>query len=124
MTQQLDIQVWRKSLPSRTHPDRNEDLGWSARNKMAHAVIDGMGGIRRKVEGREIGGEHAAGIIGQTLAARLEDLPLDFSVSEAKDLLAAVVAEANARIYKELNAGGQVPADQIPEGKGAEDVMV
>jgi serine/threonine-protein phosphatase Stp1 len=124
MTEQLSVKVWSKSTPSRTHPERNEDLAWSAANGVAHAVVDGMGGVRRKVDGGEIGGEHAAAMIGKVLEAHLEGLPTDLSASDARELLSVVVSEANERIYKELNASGQVPPEQIPEGKTAEDVMV
>src|SRR5438445_11542622 len=117
MTQQLSVRMWSKSLPSRTHPERNEDLAWSAANRVAHAVVDGMGGVRRQVEGREIGGEHAARIIGEVLQARLQDLPRTLSIEEARELLGVVVAEADARIYNELNAAGEIPNEQIPVGK-------
>jgi serine/threonine protein phosphatase PrpC len=119
----LNLRVWTKTLPSRTHPERNEDLAWSAKNSMAHAVIDGMGGSRRVVDGKEIGGEHAAVMLGKVLDERLRDLPSDLSVSAARELLSAVVAEGGERIYREVNAEGQIPPEQIPEGKTAEDVM-
>lgn len=118
-----EIKTWVKSTPSRTHPDRNEDAYWSARNGMAHAVIDGMGGSRRVVNGKEIGGEHAAAGLRATLDARLQDLPPALSVTAARELLSAVVAEAGASIYREVNANGQIPPEQIPDGKTAEDVM-
>src|SRR6476659_7770174 len=116
MIQQLSIRVWSKSLPSRSHPDRNEDLAWSAANHIAHAVVDGMGGVRRQVEGSEIGGEHAAAMIGEALKAHLEDLPSNLAATDARELLSVAVTEADERIYKELNAGGQIPPEQIPEG--------
>jgi serine/threonine protein phosphatase PrpC len=115
--------VWSKSLPSRSHLERNEDLAWSAKNGVAHAAIDGMGGSRRKVGDREIGGEHAAGILGEVLEARLGNLPLDLSVPAARQLLTAVVAEAGERIFRELNASGNIPPEQILPGKTAEDMM-
>src|SRR4051812_11900795 len=93
-----------KSLPSRTHPDRNEDTYWSARNNIAHAVIDGMGGSRRVVNGKEIGGEHAAAGLRATLEDRLQELPTNVSVSAAREILAAVIAEGNARVYRDVNA--------------------
>ncbi|MFL5733411.1 MAG: PP2C family protein-serine/threonine phosphatase [Chloroflexia bacterium] len=124
MTDLQYIKLWSKSLPSRLHPERNEDLAWSAANRVAHAVVDGMGGVRRKVEGGEIGGENAAHIIGEVLKAHLEDLPTTLSADDAKELLRVVVSDANDRIFRELNASGQIPPDQIPEGKTAEDVMV
>ncbi|HST04936.1 MAG TPA: protein phosphatase 2C domain-containing protein [Chloroflexia bacterium] len=118
-----EIKTWVKSTPSGTHPERNEDAYWSARNGMAHAVIDGMGGSRRVVNGKEIGGEHAAAGLRATLDARLQDLPPTLSISAARELLSAVVAEAGANVYREVNASGQIPPEQIPEGKTAEDVM-
>jgi serine/threonine protein phosphatase PrpC len=117
------IKIWVKSTPSATHLDRNEDAYWSARNGMAHAVIDGMGGSRRVVNGKEIGGEHAAAGVRATLDARLQDSPATLSVSAARELLSAVVAEAGANVYRDVNAGGQIPPEQIPAGKTAEDVM-
>jgi protein phosphatase len=124
MSDALNVRVWSKSVPSRSHPERDEDLAWSAANGQAHAVVDGMGGSRRVVAGREIGGEHAARVIGEALAARLQDLPAAVSVDEARDLLTVVVREAGARIFRELNESGQIPASEIPAGKTAEDVMV
>src|SRR3954452_19131376 len=78
------VRVWQKSLPSRTHLDHDEDLGWSAANGMAHVVVDGMGSARRRVAGREIGGEHAAGLIGTVLDARLQGLPSTLAVPAAR----------------------------------------
>lgn len=124
MSDVLTVRVWSKSVPSRTHPERDEDLAWSAANRQAHAVVDGMGGSRRVVAGREIGGEHAAQVIGAVLAARLADLPPTVPVETARDLLGLVVREAGARIYRELNESGQIPPGEIPAGKTAEDVMV
>src|SRR5262249_31961557 len=92
-------------------------------NGVAHAVIDGMGGSRRVVNGKEIGGEHAAAMLGKVLDERLQSLPPDLSVKAARELLSVVVAEGGERIYKEVNAGGQGPPQQIPRGKTAEDVM-
>ncbi|HUS17937.1 MAG TPA: protein phosphatase 2C domain-containing protein [Chloroflexia bacterium] len=118
------VRTWTKSLPSRTHLDRDEDLAWSAPNGVAHVVIDGMGSARRQVAGREIGGEHAARLIGEVLSARLSALPDDLGIPDARQLLIAVVQEAGARIFHELNSAGQIAPDQIPAGRTAEDVMV
>jgi len=123
MPGRFEVRAWTKSLPSREHPDRNEDRAWSARNGVAHAVIDGMGGSRRVVNGREIGGEHAAAGLAAVLDERLQDLPSDLSITAARELLSVVVAEAGARVYQEVNASGQIPREQIPEGKTIEDVM-
>lgn len=112
-----------KSLPSRTHPDRNEDAYWSARNNIAHAVIDGMGGSRRVVNGKEIGGEHAAASLRATLEDRLQELPTNVSVAAAREILSAVIAEGNARVFHDVNNAGNIPPEQIPEGKTAEQVM-
>ena len=91
MPDSFNVRVWTKSLPSRTHPERNEDLAWSSTNGVAHAVIDGMGGSRRVVNGKEIGGEHAAAMLGKALDERLQSLPPDLSVQAARELLAVVV---------------------------------
>ncbi len=115
--------IWVKSTPSRAHPERNEDAYWSAHNGLAHAVIDGMGGSRRVVNGKEIGGEHAAAILRATLDDRLQDLPNNVSVSAAREILSAVIAQGDARVFHEINAGGDIPPEQIPEGKTAGDVM-
>jgi serine/threonine protein phosphatase PrpC len=90
---------------------------------MAHAVIDGMGGSRRVVNGREIGGEHAAAALAATLKERLSDLPPTLSVQAARELLTIVVTEGGARIFRDVNASGQIPPEQIPEGRTAEEVM-
>src|SRR3954470_7421938 len=124
MTEAFNARVWKKTLPSRSHPERDEDLAWSAANSIAHAVIDGMGGSRRLVAGREIGGEHAAATIGEVLSARLENLPEDLGVSAARELLSVAVTEAGGRIFRELNEEGNISPTEIPEGKNAEDVMV
>ncbi len=123
MPDSFNVRVWTKSLPSRTHLERNEDLAWSSTNGVAHAVIDGMGGSRRVVDGKEIGGEHAAAMLGKVLDERLQSLPPDLSVTAARELLHVVVAEGGERVYKEVNAQGQIPPEQIPDGKTAEDVM-
>ncbi len=117
------VRVWAKSLPSLEHPERNEDLAWSSNNGIANAVIDGMGGSRRVVAGKEVGGEHAAAGLGAVLDERLQNLPADLSATAARELLQVVVAEAGARVFKEVNASGQIPPEQIPEGKTSEDVM-
>ncbi len=56
MPDQPTLRVWSKSVPSLTHPDRDEDLAWTAANEVAYAAVDGMGSARRKVVGGEIGG--------------------------------------------------------------------
>ena len=119
----IPVRTWAKSLPSRSHLERNEDAYWSARNGVAHAVIDGMGGSRRVVDGKEIGGEHAAAGLRAVLEERLQDLPNNVSISAARELLAAVIAEGNARVFREVNAEGNLPPEQIPEGKTADEVM-
>lgn len=123
MPDTFSVRVWTRTLPSREYPERNEDLAWSAANGVAHAVIDGMGGSRRVVGGQEIGGEHAAAGLGDILNQRLQDLPSDLTVTAARELLSVVVAEAGAKVYREVNASGQIPPEQIPEGKTAEELM-
>lgn len=117
------VRAWTKSVPSREHPERNEDAFWSAKNGAAHAVIDGMGGSRRVVDGKEVGGEHAAAGLVSVLDKRLQDLPFDLTPTAARELLSVVVAEAGSKVYREVNASGQIPPEQIPEGKSVEDVM-
>lgn len=119
----FNVRVWIKSLPSRGHPEHNEDLPWSSKNGIAHAVIDGMGGARRIVDGKEIGGEHAAAAIGQVLDTRLQDLPDDLSVTAARELLTIAVSEAGPKVFQEVNASGQIPNEQIPPGKTAHEAM-
>ncbi|MDQ6693177.1 MAG: protein phosphatase 2C domain-containing protein [Chloroflexota bacterium] len=117
------VHVWTKTVPSREHPARNEDLAWSSANNIAHAVIDGMGGSRRVVDGHDVGGEHAAAQLAAVLNERLQSLQDDLPATSARELLAVVVAEAGARIYNMVNASGLIPREQIPEGKTAEEVM-
>ena len=118
------VRVWQKSIPSRMHPERDEDLAWAADNGRALAVADGMGSARRQMGAEEIGGEHAAGLIRTVLDAHLQNLPSTLAAPAARDLLTAVVLEAGSRIFQELNAAGVILPAQIPEGKSAEDVMV
>src|SRR5690349_19029097 len=117
------VTQWIKTVPSREHPQRNEDLAWASRNEIAFAVIDGMGGSRRVVDGKEIGGEHAAAALATVLEERLQDLPSDLSITAARELLSVVVAEAGARIYETVNSSGQIPPEQVPQGKTADEVM-
>jgi serine/threonine protein phosphatase PrpC len=90
---------------------------------VAHAVVDGMGSVRRKTTEGEIGGEHAATIIAKALSERLDNLPADLTVQQARELLSVAVNEAGARVFHELNMSGEIPAELIPEGKSALDVM-
>lgn len=120
----LPVRVWAATLPSRLHPERNEDAYWSAPNGVCHAMIDGMGGSRRFVPGMgEIGGEHAAAVIVRVLAERLANVPPRISRPEARALLEEVVAEAGARVFGEVNDEGAIPPAQVPEGKAPLDVM-
>ncbi|HET7079879.1 MAG TPA: protein phosphatase 2C domain-containing protein [Chloroflexia bacterium] len=123
MTETNTVRVWSKSIPSRLHLDRDEDLAWSAANGLAHAVIDGMGSARRRTPYGEVGGEHAARMIGQVLDARLQNLPANLTVPAARELLAAVVREAGERVFHDVNAAGRIPPDEIPPGKTAGDVL-
>ncbi len=123
MPQSFNIRTWSKSLPSRDHPGHNEDLIWSARNGIAHAMIDGMGGARRIVDGKAVGGEHAAARIAEVLDVRLQDLPETLSVTAARELLAVAVAEAGPKVFQEVNASGQIPASQVPAGKTPHEAM-
>jgi serine/threonine protein phosphatase PrpC len=117
------VTQWIKTVPSREHPQRNEDLAWASRNGVAYAVIDGMGGSRRVVDGKEIGGEHAAAMLATVLEERLQDLPSDLPITSARELLSVVVAEAGARIYEKVNSSGQIPPEQVPQGKTVDEVM-
>lgn len=119
----FSVKVWAKSLPSRGHLERNEDWYWSAANGVAHAVIDGMGSARRVVDGKEIGGEHASRMIGKVFDERLQNLPYDLSIQAARELLSVAVDEAGKRVFRDVNASGQIPPEQIPEGKTSMDVM-
>jgi serine/threonine protein phosphatase PrpC len=121
--QSFHIRTWSKTLPSREHLDHNEDLIWSSRNGIAHVVIDGMGGARRIVDGKPVGGEHAAAKIAEVLDARLQDLPDTLSVTAARELLSVVVAEAGPRVFQEVNASGQIPPSEVPEGKTVMEAM-
>jgi protein phosphatase len=123
MPDSFTVRTWAKSLPSRGHPERNEDAYFSARNGMAHAVIDGMGSSRRVVNGREVGGEHAAAGLVAALNNRLQDLPSTIAAPAARELLTIAAAEAGETIFKEINASGNIPPDEVPEGKTANDVM-
>jgi protein phosphatase len=123
MPDNFNVSTWAKSLPSRSHPERNEDAYWSAKNGMAHAVIDGMGSSRRVVNGREIGGEHAAAHHAEALKNRLEDLPSTIAAPAARELLTIAAAEAGEATFNEINAAGNIPPDEVPEGKTAHDVM-
>ena len=123
MPDNFTVRTWAKSLPSRGHPERNEDAYFSARNGMAHAVIDGMGSSRRVVNGREVGGEHAAAGLVAALNNRLQDLPSTIAAPAARELLTIAAAEAGEDIFKEINASGNIPPEQVPEGRTANDVM-
>jgi serine/threonine protein phosphatase PrpC len=123
MPDNFNVRTWVKTLPSRAHPERNEDAYWSATNGMAHAVIDGMGSSRRIVNGREVGGEHAAAGLVSALKNRLEDLPSTIAAPAARELLTIAAAEAGEAIFKGVNAGGNIPPEQVPEGKTAHDIM-
>jgi serine/threonine protein phosphatase PrpC len=123
MPDNFNVRTWVKSLPSRSHLERNEDSYWSAANGMAHAVIDGMGSSRRTVNGREVGGEHAAAGLVAALRSRLEDLPPTIAPQAARELLTIAAAEAGAAIFASVNANGKIPPEEVPEGKTAHDVM-
>lgn len=123
MPETFHIRTWTKTLPSREHPEHNEDLIWSARNGVAHAMIDGMGGARRMVNGKAVGGEHAAAKIAEVLDTRLQDLPDNLSVTAARELLAVAVSEAGPKVYNEVNASGRIPASEVPAGKTAQEAM-
>src|SRR5512132_540007 len=116
MPDNFTVRTWAKSVPSRTHPERNEDAYWSAANGMAHAVIDGMGSSRRTVHGREVGGEHAAAHLVAALKSRLEDLPSTIAPQAARELLTIAAAEAGAATFSEVNANGNIPPEEVPEG--------
>jgi serine/threonine protein phosphatase PrpC len=123
LPQSFQLRTWSKTLPSREHPEHNEDLIWSARNGIAHAIIDGMGGARRIVNGKPVGGEHAAAKIAEVLDARLQDLPDTLSVTAARELLSIAVSEAGPKVFHEINASGQIPASEVPPGKTAQEAM-
>lgn len=120
----LPVRVWAATAPSRSHPERNEDAYWSAENGVVHAVIDGMGGSRRLVPGLgEVGGEHAAQGIVRVLDERLQGVSPDITVEEARETLRRVLSEAAVRVFREVNAEGAIPPEQVPEGSSALDVM-
>ena len=68
---------WRKSWvatnPSPARSSRNEDNLWIAKSQTAVAVIDGMGGYRRKTVDGEVGGEHASSLAVEVLSEYLNE---------------------------------------------------
>jgi serine/threonine protein phosphatase PrpC len=62
-------------------------------------------------------------MLATVLEERLQDLPSDLSITSARELLSVVVAEAGARIYEKVNSSGQIPPEQVPQGKTVDEVM-
>lgn len=118
------IESWVATAPSPTHPDRNEDHWWVAASRQAAAVIDGMGGYRRKSEAGEIGGEHAATLASQVLGEYLNGWDSGVPLAEAKVQLRAAIEQVNGRIWELLNWSGQVPASENLDGKAPDELSV
>lgn len=118
------IKCWTATVASPTHPERNEDHLWVAKSGYAAAVIDGMGGYRRKGAEGEVGGEHASTLAAQVLAEMLDDWDGSLPLKESKAPLRGVIEAVNQRLWEELNWGGKVPPEENPEGKQAEEMSV
>lgn len=118
------IESWVATAPSPTHPDRNEDHWWVAASRQAAAVIDGMGGYRRKSEAGEVGGEHAATLASQVLGEHLNGWDNAVPLQDAKVRLRAAIEQVNARIWEQLNWSGQVPASENLDGKAPDELSV
>lgn len=123
MTIQWTHQWW-ASAPSPTHPERNEDGWWIAASRQAAAVIDGMGGYRRRTAQGEIGGEHAAAISMRVLKEQLDRWDASLTLAESKIVLRAAIEAVNKAIWEELNHAGQVPASENLQNKPLEELTV
>ncbi|MBA3531839.1 MAG: hypothetical protein H0T73_07970 [Ardenticatenales bacterium] len=118
------IKSWVATVPSPTHPDRNEDNLWVAASGRAAAVIDGMGGYRRRTAHGDVGGEHASSLASKILAERLDAWDGLLSMKEAKVVLRQVIEEINARLWQDLNWSGKVPPEENPDGKSVDETSV
>ncbi|MGB0389053.1 MAG: PP2C family protein-serine/threonine phosphatase [Ardenticatenaceae bacterium] len=118
------IKSWVESVPSPTHPERNEDNLWIAASNCAAAVIDGMGGYRRQTATGMIGGEHASMLAAQVLAEKLDEWDGSHSLQESKRLLRDVIRAVNARIWDGLNWSGNIPKEENSEGKEVYELSV
>lgn len=114
------VTVWSKSIAGARGDGRNEDGVWSALSGVAHACIDGMGGLRRVTPEGEVGGEHVTAVLLDSFASQMTDLPRDLGVAEAKSILKGVVAAGGKRVWDELNLSGNAPA----AGHDAEPVLL
>lgn len=118
------IKSWIATLPSPTHPDRNEDNLWVAANLRAAAVIDGMGGYRRQSAKGAIGGEHASALAAQVLAETLDQWDGSNTLQDSKVLLRDAIYAVNQRIWQDLNWSGRIPAEENAQGKHVHELTV
>ncbi len=123
MTIQWTHQWW-ATAPSPTHPERNEDGWWIAASRQATAVIDGMGGYRRRTATGEIGGEHAAQVAVRVLTEQLDQWDASLTLSESKIVLRTAIEAVNRAIWEELNHAGAIPADENQQNKPLEELTV
>lgn len=123
MTIQWTHQWW-ASAPSPTHPERNEDGWWIAASRQAAAVIDGMGGYRRRTANGEIGGEHAAQVAMRVLKEQLDQWDASVTLAESKIIMRAAIEAVNRAIWEELNHAGNIPADENQQNKPLEELTV
>lgn len=116
---------WVATSASPTHPERNEDHMWIAASGRAAAVIDGMGGYRRrKPSGEEVGGEHASALAARILAEQLDGWDGTLSRGDCRAPLRAAIEAVNAAIWQQLNGAGRIPAGENPEGKPLDELTV
>ena len=118
------IKSWVATLPSPTHPDRNEDNLWIAASNRAAAVIDGMGGYRRQTATGVIGGEDASTLAAQVLAEKLDGWDGSYTLQDSKILVRDAIHVVNARIWQQLNWSGKIPAEENLEGKQIHELTV
>ncbi len=118
------IRRWIATLASPTHPDRNEDNLWVAANHGAAAVIDGMGGYRRKSANGPIGGEHASALAAKVLAEKLDQWDGSNTLEDSKVLLRDAIHAVNERIWQDLNWSGKIPSEENAQGKPVHELTV
>ncbi|MDQ4078764.1 MAG: protein phosphatase 2C domain-containing protein [Chloroflexota bacterium] len=118
------LNTWVATSASPTHPDRNEDSYWVAASERAAAVIDGMGGYRRRTADGEVGGEHASSLAAQLLAEHLDRWEENVPLEDARVRLRVAVEAVNRGIWEQLNWSGEIPESENPEGKSLDELTV
>lgn len=91
-----DLEIRASTVPSDTHPERNEDRMLILPSNRGVGIFDGMGG--------HAGGEKASQFAKEQVSKSLSSIPKGLNLQETKEKIKQALLDANSAIYQQAQS--------------------